>query len=40
MLFEHDINSKYVNSTFSICEHYSPHSSETLITALKIVANN
>ena len=27
----------YVNSTFSMCEHYSPYSSKALINAIKIV---
>ena len=27
----------YVNSTFSMCEHYSPYLSQTLITVIKIV---
>ena len=27
----------YVKSTFSMCEHYSPHSSKTLVTVIKIV---
>ena len=37
ILFEHEINSMYVNSTFSMCEYYSPYSSQTLITVIKIV---